>query len=285
MKRTFYRLLTGVTLIILLVTACSNSKENDAHGESSDIGGQMILATTTSTYDSGLLDVLIPVFEDETGVKVKIISVGSGQALSMAENGEADALLVHAPAEEEVLEEKGAVINRHRVMHNDFVLLGPLDDPAAIKDLSIEDAFSSIYKYDAPFFSRGDDSGTHFRELSIWEKANIKPTFESYQETGQGMGDTLRIAAEKNGYALTDRSTYLSLQTNLDTLTISVEGDKYLENIYHVMQVNPDLSEQMNAEAAEAFVSFFISGNTKQAIEDFGKEEFGQPLFFPHLRP
>lgn len=285
MKRSFYRLLTFVILIILLMTACSNSRENDAQGEQPDIGGQMILATTTSTYDSGLLDVLVPVFEDKTGVKVKIISVGSGQALSMAEKGEADALLVHAPAEEERLEEEGTVINRHRVMHNDFVLLGPLDDQSAIKDLSIVDAFSYIHSSNARFFSRGDDSGTHFKELSIWEKANIEPTFDSYQETGQGMGDTLRIAAEKNGYALTDRSTYLSLQTNLDTLTISVEGDKSLENIYHVMQVNPDLSEQMNAEAAEAFVSFFISDNTQQTIEDFGKEEFGQPLFFPHLRP
>lgn len=282
MKSLFYQLMTVVLLNMFLLTACSNDQEN-ASGKTIEIGGQMILATTTSTYDSGLLDVLVPLFEEKTGVEVKIISVGSGHALSMGRNGEADTLLVHAPAEEEVLEDEGAVINRHRVMHNDFVVLGPEDDPASIKDLSIENAFTSIQDQHAHFYSRGDDSGTHFKELSIWKKANIDPTFASYQETGQGMGDTLRVVAEKGGYALTDRSTYLSLQDSLEPLTILVEGDESLENIYHVMQVNPDLSEQINAEAAEAFVSFFTSKDTQETIETFGKEEFGQALFFPYL--
>jgi tungstate transport system substrate-binding protein len=282
MKSSSFRLITVIPLIMLLMWSCSTRDEN-MKGKSSKIGGQMILATTTSTYDSGLLDVLIPTFEEATGVNVKIISVGSGQALSMAETGEADALLVHAQDEEEILEEKGAVINRHRVMHNDFVLLGPKDDPAEIKSLSIEDGFTSIQNHDAPYFSRGDDSGTHFKELSIWDKVNIKLPFESYQETGSGMGDTLRVAAEKQGYVLTDRSTYLSLEDGLDSLTIIIDGDESLENIYHVMQVNPNLSEHINVEAAEAFITFFINTDTQKTIKEFGKDEFGQPLFFPHL--
>lgn len=272
-----------IGMVALSVLAgCANSEEN-ASGESDDIGGQMILATTTSTYDSGLLDELVPVFEEETGTDVKIISVGSGQALAMGENGEADVLLVHAPAQEEVLEEEGAVINRHRVMHNDFVILGPEDDPANINSLPVDEALSSIADNNHSFYSRGDDSGTHFKELDLWESAQVEPDFEAYEETGQGMGDTLRITAEKDGYTLSDRGTFLYLKDVLDPLSILVEGDQSLENIYHVMQVNPDLSDQINAQAGEAFVSFFVRDDTQMIIKNYGIDEWGEPLFFPHL--
>ncbi|MCE7793676.1 substrate-binding domain-containing protein [Salipaludibacillus sp. CUR1] len=272
-----------IGMVALSVLAgCANSEEN-ASGESDDIGGQMILATTTSTYDSGLLDELVPVFEEETGTDVKIISVGSGQALAMGENGEADVLLVHAPAQEEVLEEEGAVINRHRVMHNDFVILGPEDDPANINSLPVDEALSSIADNNHSFYSRGDDSGTHFKELDLWESAQVEPDFEAYEETGQGMGDTLRITAEKDGYTLSDRGTFLYLKDVLDPLSFLVEGDQSLENIYHVMQVNPDLSDQINAQAGEAFVSFFVRDDTQMIIKNYGIDEWGEPLFFPHL--
>jgi len=241
----------------------------------------LILATTTSTVDSGLLDVLTPIFEKQTGYRVKTISAGTGQALAMGEKGEADVLLCHAPAAEKALVESGAVINYLLVMHNDFVIVGPANDPAGVKGKSSSDAFKAIAAKEAVFASRGDDSGTHKKELSLWKNADIKPTGSKwYQESGQGMGATLLMASDKQGYTLTDRGTYLAQKKNLK-LEILNEGDKSLLNVYHVMQVNPGKFSKVNGEGGKAFAEFMVAPETQKIIGEFGKEKYGQPLFFP----
>jgi tungstate transport system substrate-binding protein len=243
----------------------------------------LILATTTSTMDSGLLDVLIPMFEKQTGYTVKPSSVGTGQALAMGDQGNADVLLVHAPEDEMKLVEKGTAINRQLVMHNDFIIVGPPADPAGIKGMKkAADALRQIAAKQAIFVSRGDDSGTHKMEQNLWKAAALQPEGNWYQEAGSGMGQTLSIAAEKGGYTLTDRGTYLALKQNLQ-LDIMVEGEKALLNIYHVMQVNPDKFPGMriNSEGARAFVDFMTAPETQQVIGEFGKDKYGQPLFFP----
>jgi len=241
----------------------------------------LILATTTSTQDSGLLDLLIPVFEGETGYRVKTIAVGTGQALAMAEKGAADVVLSHAPAAEKKLVDAGLVINYQIVMHNDFVIVGPPDDPAGIRAKSGTEALKTIMARGSVFISRGDDSGTNKKELSLWKQTDLTPAGrKNYIESGQGMGATLQMASEKQAYTLTDRGTYLSQKAHLE-LDILSEGDKSLLNIYHVMQVSPLKFDRVNAEGAEAFVEFMISPRTQEAIGQFGKKEFGQPLFFP----
>lgn len=244
-------------------------------------GKDLILATTTSTADTGLLDALIPVFEKASGFAVKTIAVGSGQALAMGEKGEADVLLTHAETAEKKLVDAGAVTNYRLVMHNDFVVLGPAKDPAAVKGLASAGAFKAIAAKGALFLSRGDDSGTHKKELAVWKKAGITPAGNAwYQESGQGMGASLRMAAEKEAYILADRGTYLAQQANL-ALAILAEGDTDLLNIYHVMQVNPEKFAAVNGPAAKAFVEFMVAPATQTLIGAFGKEKFGQPLFFP----
>lgn len=242
----------------------------------------IILATTTSTQDSGLLDVLIPMFEAQTGYNVKTVAVGTGAALAMGQRGEADVLLVHAPTSEVPLVSSGDAINRKLVMHNDFVIVGPPSNPAGIKGTSdVAAAFKSIADSKSLFISRGDDSGTNKSELGIWKKAGIDPAGQSwYQETGQGMGATLTITSEKQGYTLTDRATYLATRANLQ-LAIDTQGDPLLLNIYHVMQVNPEKHANINADGAKAFVDFMISPATQNIIKDFGVDKYGQPLFFP----
>ncbi|MDI3280333.1 MAG: substrate-binding domain-containing protein [Bacillota bacterium] len=240
----------------------------------------VILATTTSTVDTGLLDVLLPIFEAQTGYKVKPIGVGSGQALAMGEKGEADVLLTHAPAAEKPLVEKGLVTNYRLVMHNDFVLVGPAEDPAGIRGMkSSAAALQKIAQAKALFISRGDDSGTHKKEQELWKKAGIKPGGAWYQESGSGMGQTLLIASEKKGYTLTDRGTYLAQKKNI-ALEILVEGDRDLLNIYHVMQVNPAKFSKVNAEGAQAFVEFMVAPETQKLIADYGRDKYGSPLFF-----
>jgi tungstate transport system substrate-binding protein len=243
---------------------------------------ELILATTTSTQDSGLLDVLVPMFEEETGYNVKTVAVGTGAALAMGERGEADVLLVHAPTSELPLIENGDCISRKLVMHNDFVIVGPPSDPAGISGTSdAAAALSTIADSQAIFISRGDDSGTNKKELSLWEKAGIDPSGQSwYQETGQGMGASLTVTSEKQGYTLTDRATYLATQANLE-LDIFTQGDPLLLNIYHVMQVNPNKSDKINGEGAKAFVDFIIAPATQEVIRTFGVDKYGQPLFFP----
>ncbi|EGW38211.1 substrate-binding domain-containing protein [Desulfosporosinus sp. OT] len=241
----------------------------------------LILATTTSTQDSGLLDVLIPDFEKKTGYKVKTVAVGTGAALAMGEKGEADVLLVHAPASEKKLVDNQTGINYQLVMHNDFILVGPSADPAKVKATKTSvDALKAIYASPAIFVSRGDDSGTDKMEKALWKKANLTPTGSKYQESGQGMGQTLTIASDKEGYTLTDRATYLATKKNLK-LDIVLEGDASLLNIYHVMQVNPEKFPKVNADGAKAFVDYMINADTQKLIETFGKDKFGQALFFP----
>jgi tungstate transport system substrate-binding protein len=245
-------------------------------------GKEIILATTTSTQDSGLLDDLLPAFKDASGYKVKVIAVGSGEALAMADRGDADAVLAHAPSAEQELVDKGSVVNRQLVMHNDFVILGPADDPAGIKGMeSATEALTTIADQGAPFISRGDDSGTDKLEKSLWKKAGLDPTGQGwYEESGQGMGATLQIANQRGAYTISDRGTYLSQSENLD-LQVLVEGDPVLLNIYHVMQVNPDRFGGVDAKGGQAFVEFMVSDAAQQIIRDFGVEKFGQPLFFP----
>jgi len=242
----------------------------------------IILATTTSTQDTGLLDTLVPIFEDESGYNVKVIAVGSGQALAMGERGDADVLLVHAPSSELPLVESGAAINRQLVMHNDFIIVGPASDPAGVKGMtSAVDALTAIYNKGAKFVSRGDDSGTNKAELALWKKANLDPKGQSwYEESGQGMGATLTIANQTDAYTLSDRGTYLSQKDTLD-LVVLVEGDPALFNVYHVMQVNPDKFDLVNGPGGKAFVEFMISDATQAIIKDFGVDKYGQALFIP----
>jgi tungstate transport system substrate-binding protein len=274
---------------LFLMAGCNNtgdissevSKKNDM--DDKVVIKDLILATTTSTQDSGLLDVLVPMFEEESGYKVKTIAVGTGQALEMGTKGEADVLLVHAPDAEQELVDSGDAVNRKRVMYNDFIMIGPSSDPAEVKGLHVKEAFQKIADSKATFISRGDDSGTHKKELGIWKSINLDPsTLENYLETGQGMGATLNVAMEKLGYVLTDRATFLAQEKNLTDLEVIVEGDEDLLNIYHVMQVNPEKHEKVNADGAKAFVEFLIDDETQQTIEDFGKEEYGQSLFFKY---
>ncbi|HOP85034.1 MAG TPA: substrate-binding domain-containing protein [Syntrophorhabdaceae bacterium] len=242
----------------------------------------VILATTTSTQDSGLLDVLIPIFEKKTGYFVKTIAVGTGQALAMGRKGEADVLLVHAPEEEEKFVAEGYGIRRRLVMHNDFVIVGPKSDPAKIKGTkSAVQAFKRIAETKSLFISRGDNSGTHAKEKTIWKATGIKCEGEKwYQETGLGMGQTLNVASEKKAYTLTDRGTYLALKKRLD-LDILSEGDRLLFNIYHVIEVNPERFPKVNSQGAQAFSDFLVSKEAQNIIKTFGIEKFGSPLFFP----
>lgn len=267
--------------LVLNGLAMIASVSAQAAGDQGPKTKDLILSTTTSTVDSGLLDVLIPVFEKKTGYRVKTISVGTGQALAMGEKGEADVLLTHAQAAEKKLVDSGAVFNYQLVMHNDFVIVGPPGDPAGIKGKPSADAVKAIAAKEAIFVSRGDDSGTHKKELSIWQKADIKPAGAKwYQASGQGMGATLLMASEKQGYTLTDRATYLAQKGNIK-LEILSEGDKDLLNIYHVMEVNPAKFPKVNAAGAKAFVEFIIAPEPQKMIGDFGKDKFGQSLFFP----
>ena len=242
----------------------------------------IILATTTSTQDSGLLEVLVPEFEKETGYNVKVIAVGTGQALAMGERGDADALLVHDPSSEKELIDNGSAINRRLVMHNDFVIVGPEEDPAGIRGMtSAADGLVAIYDAEAALISRGDDSGTHKREMSLWSEAGLDPEGQSwYEQSGQGMGATLQIANQKDAYTLSDRGTYLAQSKNLD-LVVLVEGDPLLLNVYSVMQVNPERFDLVNGPGGKAFVEFMISEKAQTIIRDFGVDEFGQALFIP----
>ena len=240
---------------------------------------ELILATTTSTRDTGLLDVLLPLFETKSGYKVKTVAVGTGQALKMGEEGNADVLLVHSPKSELDLLDKGFGKDRLLVMHNDYVIVGPKDDPAGIKDINdAVDAFKKIAEAKSTFVSRGDDSGTNKMELSLWKSDSITPEGDWYLQSGQAMGETLRIASEKVGYTLTDRGTYLVLRDTLQ-LDVLVEGDPVLLNIYHVITVNPDKWPKVNYIGAKAFADFLVSPDTQKLISEFGVDKFGQPLF------
>jgi tungstate transport system substrate-binding protein len=241
----------------------------------------VILSTTTSTQDSGLLDVLVPLFEKKTGNTVKTLSVGTGQALALAARGEADVALVHAPALEKKYVEEGKLLNRRLVMYNDFVIIGPAEDPAKIKGLpSAVEAMQRITARGSRFVSRGDRSGTNILELALWKQAGVEPKGPWYIESGQGMGQTLGIADDRHAYTLTDRGTYLAFLKRVN-LPILVEKDRPLLNIYSVMEVNPANGPRVNTAAGKAFADFMVSPETQAVIKTFGLDKYGQPLFVP----
>jgi tungstate transport system substrate-binding protein len=241
----------------------------------------LILATTTSTQDSGLLDVLVPRFENERAIDVKVIAVGSGAALRMAARGDADVVLVHAPAAEQPYVTSGDLIDGRGVMHNDFVIVGPSDDPAGVRSLtSINEVMRAIAAR-AIFVSRGDDSGTHAQELSLWAAARIEPrSLSRREETGQGMGATLNVADQRRSYTLADRGTYLALRRRL-SLVILFQGDASLRNVYHVYAVNPARHRGVKHLEARALIAFLVSAPIQQAIAAFKRDEYGESLFFP----
>jgi len=245
------------------------------------IRGDVILATTTSTQDSGLLDVLVPMFEKSSGYRVKTIAVGTGQALVMGARGDADVVLAHAPSLEKKYEAEGVFVNRRMVMYNEFVVVGPPHDPARIKGMRrLAEAFRRLAENKGPFASRGDNSGTHILERRLWEKAGVRPEGSWYIQVGQGMGATLTVASEKGAYTLTDLATYLALQKRL-RLGIVFEKARPLLNLYHVMEVNPFRFPRVNQAGARAFADFMVSESAQKVVESFGVARFGRPLFVP----
>jgi len=264
-------MIAAVLGAMLLLAACEDDNE-------------LILATTTSTQDSGLLDMLIPLYEEESGNSVTLIAVGSGAAIEMGARGDADALLVHSPAAEQKFMDEGHGESRDRVMYNDFIIVGPANDPAGIAgSADPAAALAAIAAAGARFYSRGDDSGTHTKEQGLWMSAGLEvPQGESwYTETGQGMSATLTIAVEQGGYTLTDRATWLAMELG-DRLPIAVEGAESLLNVYHVIVVDPGKHDEVHVEPARAFRDFMLSAGTLAVVETFGVEEFGQPLFVPY---
>lgn len=276
----------SVLLVFTLLVGCSSTTPDQSgeNNEEKKIGGSIILSTTTSTQDSGLLDYLLPKFTEDTGVEVKVIAVGTGKALQMGKDGEADILLVHAKASEEEFVSEGHGTERHDVMYNDFILVGPKEDSLKLKESSSNDilaGLATISENQATFVSRGDDSGTHKKELEIWKAADIEPQGDWYLSAGSGMGDVLKIASEKQGYTLTDRATYLSLRDTLD-LDIIIEKDENLFNQYGIIPVNPEKNDKINAEGAKAFMDWMLSKEGQELINEYGVEEYGMPLFVPN---
>lgn len=245
----------------------------------------IILATTTSTQDSGLLDDLVPRFERENRIDVKVIAVGTGAALRMARSGDADVVLVHAPQSEQQYVASGDLIEGRVVMHNDFVLVGPVADPAGVgQESTLVGAMRAIAARGI-FVSRGDQSGTHIQELALWAAAGVDPrALPRHEETGQGMGATLNVADQKRAYTLTDRGTYLAQRHRLD-LAIVRQGDPGLRNIYHVYAVNPAKHSRAQAASARRFIAFLVSAPIQEAIASFRRDQYGESLFFPDAVP
>lgn len=278
MKKTLILLLSFILLLGLAV-GCDKKTE-----ESEKLGGSIILSTTTSTRDSGLLDYILPKFEEKTGTEVNVIAVGTGKALQMGRDGEADVLLVHAKSAEEEFVKDGHGLERKNVMYNDFILVGSKDDNAKLKENAPNDiieAYKLIQENNASFVSRGDDSGTHKKEKALWKEAGIEPEGDWYISAGSGMADVLKIASEKQAYTMTDRATYLNLKDTLD-LEIIVEKDERLFNQYGVIAVNSDKNENINNEGAQAFIEWLLSEETQELISEYGKDKFGMPLFVPN---
>jgi tungstate transport system substrate-binding protein len=267
-RRWLGRLLAIVSVAMAVAPAAGQSKV-------------VIVSTTTSTQDSGLLDVLVPLFEKQTGYSVKTVAVGTGQALALAARGEADVTLAHAPSLEKKYVQDGKMLNRRLVMYNDFVIVGPPGDPAGIKGTKAAvEALRRVGDARARFVSRGDNSGTHVLEQALWKQAGLAPKGDWYIESGQGMGATLTIASDRQAYTLTDRATLLAFAKRV-ALPIMVEGDKPLLNVYSVMEVNPANGPRVNAAAGKAFADFMVAPETQAVIRTFGVEKYGQPLFVP----
>ena len=285
MPREFSEVLTmlrSLRLVVVALTLALVSSLTLAPAAAQPSNPELILATTTSTQDSGLLDVIVPEFQRQSGYNVKTISVGTGQAMALGERGEADVLLVHAPDSEKKWMEAGHGVDRKLVMYNDFVIVGPPSDPISLAGAqSAVEAMQKIAANGALFVSRGDNSGTHQLELKLWTDAGFDPKGTPwYQEAGQGMGAVLTIANEKEAYTITDRGTYLARKPTLD-LTVLAEGYQTFLNVYHVMVVNPEKGNHVNVEGARVFADFIVAPATQTTISTFGVEKFGQPLFFP----
>lgn len=272
-----HRLVVAVLLVAFVAMAGCGDDPAPTGGSSR---GTLILATTTSTQDSGLLDVLVPAFERESAYRVKTIAVGSGQALEMGRRGEADVVLAHSPAAERKLMATGVAGQRRLVMHNDFVIVGPATNPARIRGTSVTAAFKRIAGARAPFISRGDESGTNTAELKLWADAGVKPSRSWYQESGQGMAATLRITDQKRAYTLSDRGTYLATARD-GGLKVLVEGDSALRNVYHVIDMTKRAGDRVNVAGARAFASWIVSAPAQRTIASFGRDKYGQSLFTP----
>ena len=283
MKLTSRNLLLWLLLLFSIVLSACGAASTPTEAPAALANPNLILATTTSTQDSGLLDALIPLFEKESGYKVQTVAVGSGQAMEMGKQGNADVLLVHSPSAEKTFMDDGWGKDRALIMHNDFIIVGPAADPARIKGMGPADAFRAIAVAESPFVARADKSGTSTKELGIWAKTDVDPATTKpawYIETGGGMGPALTIASEKGAYTLTDRATFLANKDKLE-LEILVEGNKTLLNVYHVIAVNSDKWPKVNYEGAMAFMKFMTDPATQELIGRFGVDKFGQPLFFP----
>lgn len=269
-----------VSFILLFAIGCAKKETTSTNNEENK-AATITLATTTSTQDTGLLDQLVPEFEKKYNIKVKVIAVGTGEAIKLGEKGDADVLLVHSKKAEEEFVSGGFGLERIKVMHNDFVIVGPANDPAKIKGLTSIDAFKKLAAANKfVFISRGDDSGTDKKEKSIWEKAQISPKGDWYISIGQGMGATLTMANEKQAYTLSDRGTYLAKRDKFK-LDILAEGDKDLLNPYSVIAVSPQKYPQIHNAEANKFIEFITSAEVQKEIGEFGKAKFGQALFVP----
>lgn len=282
--KKFISIVLLLAVSLLTFAGCTQNTSKETNKSKSNVS--IILATTTSTENSGLLDYILPYFKKETGIDVKVVAVGTGKALQMGRDGEADVLLVHAKDSEEKFVAEGHGIKRYDVMYNDFVLIGPKDDPAKIAKNAKSDilkSFKVLYEGEYKFVSRGDDSGTHKKEKNFWQEIDIKPEGDWYISAGKGMGDVIQMADELLAYTMSDRATYLSMKDKID-LEILVEGDPRLFNQYGVIPVNPDKNENINSEGANTFVEWILSDKTQKLIGEFGKEKFGQALFIPNVK-
>lgn len=292
MKKKTLSLILALAIPFAFMAGCGNGGESTppSAGDLQPEGnaptqptGRIILSTTTSTEDSGLLAYILPEFTEKTGYSVDVIAVGTGAALQMGRDGEADVLLVHAKADEEAFVSEGYGLERFDVMYNDFVIVGPAGGAVAYNE-DVEATLSQIYNDGLTFVSRGDDSGTHKKELSIWSKLDLDPdSFEGYMSAGQGMGATLGIAVELGGYCLTDRATWLTFEDK-GNLEIICEKSEDLLNYYGVIAVNPNANDQINAVGAQAFIDWILSDEAQELIASFGVDEFGASLFTPNAK-
>jgi len=294
MKKNGKKLLVIMLTVLMAISVfagCAKPAEPEAQPEPVQEAPKLenttlLMSTTTSTENSGLLDFILPVFKDETGIDVKVVAVGTGKALQMGVDGEADVLLVHAKPDEEKFVQEGHGLERFDVMYNDFVLIGPEDDLAGVKADAPNDivkALGVISEKQGKFVSRGDDSGTHKKELKLWKEAGLEPAGDWYLSAGKGMGDVIQMADEVKGYTLSDRATYLSMRDNVD-LQVVTEGENRLFNQYGVIAVNPDKNDKINHEAAQIFVDWILSEKTQQLISEFGKDKYGESLFIPNAK-
>lgn len=287
-KRKYLSILATVLILAVMLSGCAGNQPTPAptpNPTEQPVNKEIIMATTTSTQDSGLLDFLLPEFTKDTGYDIKVIAVGTGQAIKMGEDGEADVLLVHAKSSEEEFVKAGHGIERFDVMYNDFVLVGPKDDKIVRENSQgkVATALKYMSENKIKFISRGDDSGTHKAELKLWKAAGIEPAGDWYVSAGKGMGAVIQMADEMKAYSLTDRATYLAMKDKTE-LDIIVENDPSLYNQYGVIAVNPNKNDKINNKGAQAFVDWILSEKVQKLIGQFGMDKYGQSLFIPNAK-